>query len=121
MGLCQLGGECVAQRLLRSRGGAEPRRRLMSPNASYRLHGRGASFDKLRMRQNLGGTKEGPHPELVEGRTALIPASVTSAFSASPRDKSSCPIEVQMRLPCPQGERGLCGVALRQTQRAWIP
>jgi len=38
-----------------------------------------ASFDKLRKRGNLGGTKNYPHPELVEGRTALIPSSATSA------------------------------------------
>jgi CO/xanthine dehydrogenase Mo-binding subunit/aerobic-type carbon monoxide dehydrogenase small subunit (CoxS/CutS family) len=37
-------------------------------------HQRPASFDKLRMRGNLGGTKKGPHPELVEGRTSPIPA-----------------------------------------------
>src|SRR5215475_1965849 len=36
---------------------------------------RGASFDKLRMRGSLDGTKKGPHPELVEGRTTLISAS----------------------------------------------
>jgi hypothetical protein len=35
---------------------------------------RRASFDKLRMRRNLGGTKKDPHPDLVEGRTVLIPA-----------------------------------------------
>ena len=34
-----------------------------------------ASFDKLRMRDNLGGTKKNPHPELVEGRTSPIPVS----------------------------------------------
>src|SRR6185312_15145397 len=32
-----------------------------------------ASFDKLRMRGILGGTKKRPHPELVEGRRSLIP------------------------------------------------
>ena len=39
------------------------------------LHDHPASFDKLRMRDNLGGTKKHPHPELVEGRTAPIPVS----------------------------------------------
>jgi len=34
-----------------------------------------ASFDKLRMRGDFGGTKKAPHPELVEGRTKLIQAS----------------------------------------------
>jgi hypothetical protein len=38
-------------------------------------HHQPASFDKLRMRGNLGGRKKDPHPELVEGRTALIQAS----------------------------------------------
>jgi hypothetical protein len=37
-------------------------------------HKHRASFDKLRMRKDFGGTKTGPHPELVEGRTAFIPA-----------------------------------------------
>ncbi|MGE0119738.1 MAG: hypothetical protein AB7S71_11295 [Dongiaceae bacterium] len=36
----------------------------------------GASFDKLRMRDDFHGTKKNPHPELVEGRAALIPVSV---------------------------------------------
>jgi hypothetical protein len=39
------------------------------------LQAQGASFDKLRMRENFGGTKKSPHPELVEGRTLLIPVS----------------------------------------------
>jgi hypothetical protein len=38
------------------------------------LHEHHASFDKLRMRDNLSGRKKDPHPELVEGCTALIPA-----------------------------------------------
>jgi hypothetical protein len=36
------------------------------------LQGDRASFDRLRMRSNLGGTKKDPHPEPVEGRTAVI-------------------------------------------------
>src|SRR5882672_11204601 len=40
-----------------------------------RLHDHPASFDKLRMRGNLGGTKKNPHPEPVEGRTQSIQAS----------------------------------------------
>jgi hypothetical protein len=32
-----------------------------------------ASFDWLRMRQNLRGTMEIPHPEPVEGRASPIP------------------------------------------------
>jgi len=32
---------------------------------------RGACFDKLSMRLFLNATKNLPHPELVEGRTAL--------------------------------------------------
>src|SRR6185295_5495407 len=36
------------------------------------LHANPASFDRLRMRTNFGGTKKDPHPELVEGRTVLI-------------------------------------------------
>jgi hemerythrin len=47
------------------------------------LHDQPASFDKLRMRGNLSGVKKEPHPELVEGRTLPIPASMTSALSAS--------------------------------------
>jgi len=41
----------------------------------YRSHEHGASFDKLRMRGSLDGTKKDPHPELVEGRTVPIPGS----------------------------------------------
>jgi hypothetical protein len=37
------------------------------------LHEQGASFDKLRMRKNLGGMKKEPHPELVEGRSDADP------------------------------------------------
>ncbi|MSP87761.1 MAG: cyclic nucleotide-binding domain-containing protein [Alphaproteobacteria bacterium] len=40
-----------------------------------RWHDRGASFDKLRMRVAHRGTKIVPQSELVEGRTALIPAT----------------------------------------------
>jgi len=36
---------------------------------------RRASFDKLRMRVFLGATKTSPHPELVEGRTVVMPAN----------------------------------------------
>jgi CO/xanthine dehydrogenase Mo-binding subunit/aerobic-type carbon monoxide dehydrogenase small subunit (CoxS/CutS family) len=39
-----------------------------------RLHRQPASFDKLRMRENLSGMKKDPHPELVEGRRLPIPA-----------------------------------------------
>jgi hypothetical protein len=50
------------------------------------------SFDKLRKRENLGGTKNRPHPELVEGRTTLLPVfyastadqNVTGTTGASP-------------------------------------
>ncbi|MGE0165967.1 MAG: hypothetical protein AB7S71_22820, partial [Dongiaceae bacterium] len=42
----------------------------------YRMHtslqNHPASFDKLRMRENLTGTKKIPHPELVEGRTSIV-------------------------------------------------
>src|SRR4030095_11918190 len=38
-----------------------------------------ASFDKLRIRSDLGGTKKEPHPELVEGRPAAIPATINDA------------------------------------------
>jgi hypothetical protein len=38
------------------------------------LHDASASFDKLRKREDFGGTKKVPHPELVEGRTLFIPA-----------------------------------------------
>jgi hypothetical protein len=34
-----------------------------------------ASFDKLRMRCFLDAIKISPHPELVEGRTLLMPAN----------------------------------------------
>ena len=47
----------------------------MEGDDSYGLHERDASFDTLRMRGNLNGPKNIPHPELVEGRTALIPGS----------------------------------------------
>jgi hypothetical protein len=40
-----------------------------------RLHDQGASFDMLTMRGNPTGTKKDPHPQLVEGRTAPIPAT----------------------------------------------
>ena len=50
--------------------------------AQPRLHERSASFDKLRMRSVLGGVKKGPHPELVEGRTASIPVSRHSTLDA---------------------------------------
>ncbi|MGE0116898.1 MAG: precorrin-3B C(17)-methyltransferase [Dongiaceae bacterium] len=43
------------------------------------LHGHPPSFDKLRMRDNLGGTTKSPHPEPVEGRTSSIPALPTTA------------------------------------------
>src|SRR6185312_14827043 len=45
------------------------------------LHGKPVSFDKLRMRRNLGGTKKDPHPELVEGRA--LPIQVSLAFEQS--------------------------------------
>jgi hypothetical protein len=51
------------------------------------LHGRRASFDKLRMRSNFGGTKKIPHPELVEGRTASI-----QAFCRSNRNSKRQPV-----------------------------
>jgi len=38
------------------------------------LHDDSASFDRLRMKGNLGGTKEEPHPEPVEGRRLQIQA-----------------------------------------------
>jgi hypothetical protein len=44
----------------------------------FGLHNAPASFDKLRIRENCVGTKKAPHPELVEGRTPLIPFSCTS-------------------------------------------
>jgi hypothetical protein len=37
-----------------------------------------ASFDKLRMRGNLGGIKNPPHPELVEGRMSSIPVTANN-------------------------------------------
>jgi len=43
------------------------------------LHDHPASFDKLRMRNDLGGTKKSPHPELVEGRASPAPVSSTAA------------------------------------------
>jgi cobalt-precorrin 5A hydrolase/precorrin-3B C17-methyltransferase len=46
---------------------------------SSSLQNRPASFDKLRMRDNLGGTKKDPHPELVEGRTSPVPVSSIGA------------------------------------------
>jgi hypothetical protein len=36
------------------------------------LHGHPASFDELRLKGNLTGTKKTPHPENVEGRTSPI-------------------------------------------------
>jgi hypothetical protein len=38
-------------------------------------HRGGASFDKLRLRKNLRGTKKSPHAELVEARTMPIQAN----------------------------------------------
>ena len=43
-----------------------------------------ASFDKLRMRDNRGGTKNDPHPELVEGRTTPIPAAASNRTNRVP-------------------------------------
>src|SRR5262249_25000075 len=37
------------------------------------------------MRENLGGTKKNPHPELVEGRTGASPRLLLSAPRARPR------------------------------------
>src|SRR6185312_4863537 len=52
---------------------------LSPPRTRYGIHtslqNHPASFDKLRMRGNLGGTKKSPHPELVEGRMLAIPVS----------------------------------------------
>ena len=44
-------------------------------DAEKSLQERFASFDKLRMRKDFGGTKKSPHPEPVEGRTLLMPVS----------------------------------------------
>jgi hypothetical protein len=43
--------------------------------AEKSLQERVASFDRLGMREDFGGTKKAPHPEPVEGRTLLIPLS----------------------------------------------
>src|SRR6185295_11484343 len=43
-------------------------------DADDRWHEQGASFDRLRMRESLSGTKKRPHPELVERRRVAIPA-----------------------------------------------
>ncbi len=45
--------------------------------SSFR-HDRPASFDELRMRANLGGTRKSPHPELVEGRASVRRVSCKS-------------------------------------------
>jgi xanthine dehydrogenase iron-sulfur cluster and FAD-binding subunit A len=58
----------------------------VASDPAFGWHGQPASFDKLRMRVNLGGTTNVPHPELVEGRSALIrptrrpPVSVSLPF-----------------------------------------
>src|SRR5262249_25531672 len=54
---------------------AVPMQRLLSGPTNKLQHGP-ASFDKLRMRESLRGTHDAPHPELVEGRTALIPVTI---------------------------------------------
>ena len=65
------------------------------------LHDCPASFDKLRMRKACNGTKIGPHPELVEGRRALITSSATSAAPRLRVQNTSVPRHgYQMRLPC---------------------
>ncbi|MGH6927226.1 MAG: 2Fe-2S iron-sulfur cluster-binding protein, partial [Dongiaceae bacterium] len=46
----------------------------VASDSGFGLHQQPASFDKLRMRGNPGGTKKSPHPELVEGCTSPIPA-----------------------------------------------
>ena len=61
-------------------GAALMRRLLAGPTnrskaASAMLQDDRASFDKLRMRSNLRGTYDIPHPELVEGRTTSIPVT----------------------------------------------
>jgi hypothetical protein len=66
------------------------------PAIAFTLHDGSASFDKLRMRGNLGGTKKSPHPEPVEGRTSPIPTleiypqgrSSTTAVPGSPGSSS---------------------------------
>ena len=55
------------------------RQELPSAAVPRSLQDQGASFDRLRMSDNFCGTKKGPHPELVEGRTALIPFSCTGS------------------------------------------
>src|SRR6185295_4190116 len=59
------------------------------PSAAFRkgLQDQGASFDKVRMRNVLRGTKKEPHPELVEGRTTAIPpASAKPAPAVAPEN-----------------------------------
>src|SRR5262245_101 len=66
-----------------------------------------ASFDRLRMRENLSGTKKSPHPELVEGRIALIPASLTSASPRLRVTRLLVSTESRMRLHYLVGEESL--------------
>src|SRR5882724_2116519 len=78
---------------------------IIPPPRSYGIHtslqDRPASFDKLRMRENLGGTKKDPHPELVEGRTSPIP------FSSKPLMRLAYLFEC----PSPRSGGGWVGVA----------
>ncbi len=63
------------------------------PSAASRkgLQDQGASFDKLRMRNDFRGTKKEPHPELAEGRTAAIPPTSAKPVPPSrPKTSSGC-------------------------------
>ncbi|MGE0119154.1 MAG: DNA ligase D [Dongiaceae bacterium] len=70
------------------RGIASLRQRLPDTGTSKkdRLQSQGASFDKLRMRENSGGTKKAPHPELVEGRTAPVPRTSAETPAVAPEN-----------------------------------
>jgi predicted small lipoprotein YifL len=67
--------------------------KLMHRHSEQDLDRRRASFDKLRMRTFLRATKTIPHPELVEGRRAILQwiMIVAVALSLSACGKSGPP------------------------------
>jgi hypothetical protein len=70
------------------RGSTPAESHLRETNHMIRLQSDGASFDRLRMRDDLGGMKKAPHPELVEGRTLPIQVSRNKVNGSS--RKATC-------------------------------
>src|SRR5262249_27062019 len=71
------------------------------------LQGHPASFDKLRMRENLRGTMKDPHPELVEGRMSAIQVSCRQF------------IRLAKLCECGRAFAGLTAEKLTAQERSW--